>query len=122
MLNLFAYGTLIFEDVMQRVAGRRFRSMGAVLHDYSRHRIRETPYPAIVYEKGAAVNGKIYFNIDDRSLALLDDYEDDYYIRTKVTVTAEDGREYEAHTYVIMDEFRGLLSRQGREMGIPEDR
>jgi len=96
--------------------------MGAVLHDYSRHQIRGTPYPAISPRKGVSVKGKLYFDIDGRTFSVLDDYEDDYYVKTEVTVTADDGMEYEAYTYVLRDEFRGLLSEQDWEMSIPEDR
>jgi gamma-glutamylcyclotransferase (GGCT)/AIG2-like uncharacterized protein YtfP len=116
MQHLFVYGTLVSEDLMREITGKRFRRKKAVLYHFSRRRIGGTPYPAIVYDKGSMVEGIIYFDIDARSLALTDDYEDDYYMRTKVTVTADDGRVYEACTYVIRDEFRGLLSEQEWEV------
>ena len=48
MENLFAYGTLMCEDIMQDVAGCRLSCVPAELRGYSRRRVRGEHYPALV--------------------------------------------------------------------------
>ena len=102
-MNLFAYGTLIFDDVMMRVTGRTFQGRAAVLQGYARYGMMSGPYPGIVQKKGSAVEGKLYFHIDDDSLKRLDEFEGDQYDRIHVKVKDEKGRLQDALTYKVKD-------------------
>ncbi len=112
MHRLFAYGTLVIEDVMRQVTGRTFRSRNALLRGFARYRIKDVHYPGIISCEDAAVKGKLYFGIDDISLARLDYFEGDLYEKITVRVTADDGCTYDACTYKVKDEHSRALSHE----------
>ncbi len=73
---LFVYGTLMADDRVLAVTGRRFRRHGATLEGY----VRITPpqgYPYIVPRPGSRVKGSVLLEIDEASFERLDRYEDE---------------------------------------------
>jgi gamma-glutamylcyclotransferase (GGCT)/AIG2-like uncharacterized protein YtfP len=112
MHALFAYGTLVIEEIMRQVTGWTFQSRHALLQGFARYRIKEVHYPGIIPYEGAGVIRKLYFDIDNRSLARLDYFEDDFYEKILVRVTADNGQTYDALTYKVKDEYAGVLSHE----------
>jgi hypothetical protein len=53
--NLFAYGTLMCQDIMFAVTGFPFRGVRGILRDYHRGTIRGEVYPGIVPRRGEVV-------------------------------------------------------------------
>ena len=74
-LNIFAYGTLMICSVMHVVTARHFRSQKAILRDYARFMIKGESYPGIMPVTDAIIEGIIYFNVDEQSLAQLDTFK-----------------------------------------------
>ena len=109
MRKLFAYGTLQLPEVMLAVTGRNFAAHPARLDHYARHRLRGKSYPGLRPAPGASVDGLLYLDIDADAWQRLDDFEDDFYRREPVRVTAADGAEWAAQTYVVREECQGLL-------------
>jgi len=109
MVNVFAYGTLQLPEVMLAVTGRKLRSQAARLKNFARYRLHGKSFPGIRPEFGATVGGLVYSGIDGQSLASLDAFEDVFYHRETVTVTAPGGMAWEAETYVINEDSHGLL-------------
>ena len=103
--TLFAYGTLVFPEVWRRVTGdtEARRSEPAFLEGYDLLRVRDADFPGIVARKGAPrIPGVVYFDLDDETLTRLDAYEDSFYERVKVNVTAErKGERIVCQAYVI---------------------
>ncbi len=113
MKNIFVYGTLMFDEILEVLTGKTFKSQNAFLNDFSRYQIfdLEIPrkYPAIISNTGSRVEGKIIFDVDQQSLDILDSFEDEKYELKILKLYTEEGREYEVLTYVWKEEFRDML-------------
>ena len=100
--SLFVYGTLMSEELLQSLTGRRFPRCPATLEDYTRifpHELRG--YPHIVPRQGERVTGVLIENVDPTSLRALDAYEDEgrFYLRRPIEVTAR-GERVACETYL----------------------
>jgi gamma-glutamylcyclotransferase (GGCT)/AIG2-like uncharacterized protein YtfP len=113
MYNFFAYGTLQIPEVIFAVTRQVFIAQTARLDHYARHRLRGKSFPGIRPAPGASVEGTLILGVDGETLQNLDEFEDDFYRREPVRVTTADGKEWEAHTYVLKEESFDLL--------LPED-
>lgn len=110
-MNLFTYGSLMFDAVWSRVVSQGYESTHASLSGYARKCIKEESYPVVLKsKKHTATEGILYFNITPQDLALVDEFEGDYYLRETVRVRLADGSSLPAETYVLKDEFRHLAS------------
>ena len=50
MTNVFAYGSLMYKEVMFKLIKRKdYKSEPGVLFDYSRRSVKSKPYPGIMY-------------------------------------------------------------------------
>ncbi|UUX48612.1 gamma-glutamylcyclotransferase [Nisaea acidiphila] len=79
-LPYFFFGTLMDQDVLERVLGRAPGplSTAAVLHGYSRVRVDREPYPALVTAPGHRVAGLLlrdYSAEDDRRIRYFEDFD-----------------------------------------------
>ncbi|MEX2577179.1 MAG: gamma-glutamylcyclotransferase family protein, partial [Halofilum sp. (in: g-proteobacteria)] len=77
---------------------------------YARYAVKRAPYPAIVPSPGEQVRGLFIGEIGPAELACLDDFEGELYRREPVTVTTDDGDEFEAYAYVLRRRFRASLA------------
>ncbi len=112
MADLFVYGTLMTPAVMRAVIGRLPPREAAVLPDHRRHGLRGRVYPVVVPEAGAQVDGVLYTGLTPQELARLDRYEDDFYLRRRVTVRDATGRARTAWCYVLRPRSRVRLARR----------
>ena len=90
---VFVYGTLLDPDVLARMSGdpalpRRLRP--ARLDGWRRVFLRGTPYPTLVEDAGAAVEGAV-LRAGDAALARLSAYEGSAYVLTPLTVATSRG-------------------------------
>ncbi|KAH8649691.1 hypothetical protein BGZ60DRAFT_422126 [Tricladium varicosporioides] len=118
----FFYGTLISPKVLYRVCFgdqnaeknplHQFRiSMlniqPAILHEYSRRRVKDCPYPAIIHQKGHTVQGTYVTGLTDGDIGRLDLFEGEGYLykREKVNVelVVEGGNKREDEEVVMAD-------------------
>jgi len=95
---------------MEKVTGKRFASDAAVLPGYQSFLIRGHSYPGMLYTGESWTSGKVYYDIDDTVLALVDAFEGEYYRREIVRPVLEDGTELEAFSYILADSLHYLLS------------
>jgi gamma-glutamylcyclotransferase (GGCT)/AIG2-like uncharacterized protein YtfP len=111
-MNLFAYGTLMDDEIMARVSGMRCRDEHAVLSGYVRRAVRGEVYPAISPRPGETVEGVVYFDLTPEAFDRLDRFEGPMYRRTAVTVTLQGSgsEKAAAETYVIAPEHLDRLS------------
>ena len=72
---LFVYGTLLDEERVHALTGRRFPRRRATLEGFARV-VAAHGYPTIVPQAGARVEGVLVEDVDAASLAALDVYED----------------------------------------------
>jgi gamma-glutamylcyclotransferase (GGCT)/AIG2-like uncharacterized protein YtfP len=109
-MNIFTYGSLMVPSIFKSVTGQDFRSQPACLSDYGRFSLRHDSYPGIIEAQGYMTEGVIYFDIDEASIAELDEFEGEYYRRTPVCVKLDIKSFIDAEAYVIKQEYRHILS------------
>jgi gamma-glutamylcyclotransferase (GGCT)/AIG2-like uncharacterized protein YtfP len=110
--RIFAYGTLVAEDVVRALLGRVPPAAPARLEGYARYALRGRVYPGIVPQAGAHTDGVVYEGLDAVSLARLDRFEGSLYRRESLRVLGASGLRVEAETYVVADSQRHALSRE----------
>ena len=109
MENLFAYGSLMCEDIMCEVSGIKVESLDGVLKGFERFRVKGEDYPAIIQQENSAVYGKVYMDIPMRSWEKLDYFEGDMYYRLAVDIKLSSGEIIQADAYVIQPDFHNQL-------------
>ncbi len=119
--NVFTYGTLQVPAVMFAVTGRRFTATPAVLPCYRRLNIAGKTYPGIIEDESAETCGRLYSDIDQAALVLLDKFEDVLYSRRAVQVIV-DGEVIPACTYVVNHKYRDMLGTEEWDLHDFEER
>ncbi len=93
MTPLFLYGTLLDPEVLARMSGEASlprRMTPARLDGWRRVHLRGTPYPTLVEDGAAAVEGAV-LRVGDAALARLSAYEGSAYVLTPLTVATPRG-------------------------------
>ena len=108
--SLFAYGTLEIPEVMAAVTGQSFFSVGATAHGFVRYVLTGKIYPGMISESGASTQGRVYLNVNEQALTLLDEFEDDVYVRKLIDIRTFSGQCLKAFAYLLPEEVRGILS------------
>ncbi|KAL9138442.1 MAG: hypothetical protein Q9175_000326 [Cornicularia normoerica] len=124
-LSAFFYGTLMAPQVLYRVVYgttnptpsqiSRLIIEPAILPQYTRRRVRDCDYPAIIpsREPGACVRGTYVRGLTSDAQRRLDLFEGSQYERIRLRLNLLDekgneGEEMEAETYVWAEDIRGL--------------
>ncbi|KAH7284649.1 hypothetical protein KP509_34G064300 [Ceratopteris richardii] len=102
--NVFVYGSLLADEVVSTLLRRLPTTYPAFLSDFHRFSIKGRNYPAILPAKGDKVLGRVLFGLSDNELSILDDFEDEEYLRKSVEVQRlEDGSKLQSFAYVWAD-------------------
>lgn len=110
--SLFAYGTLLWRDVWERVAKQPAEFHPAWCEGYAAYRVVGTDYPGLIPSyKDDRTFGGVTLGITPAVLARLDAYEGSQYCRGVVRVNCADGFERDCWTYLWNPEFMDRLSR-----------
>src|SRR5262245_25048677 len=112
MPHVFTYGSLMFPEVWRIVAGREFRTVEGVVSGYSIFRVKDAAYPGIVADAGSVVRGLVYLDVDPQSLARLDTFEGEFYVRLSLPINCQDGDCRAADAYTIPDRNRHVLTAE----------
>jgi gamma-glutamylcyclotransferase (GGCT)/AIG2-like uncharacterized protein YtfP len=118
---LFAYGTLMFREVMAAVTGRDGSPVEAVLEGFERRRVRGASYPGIVPRAGGQVHGRLWRGITPEDLARLDRFEGSMYARQVHIVQTPSGPR-KAWLYVVRPAQRWMLTSRDWEPAEFRDR
>lgn len=110
MAHLFAYGSLMCEDIMYSVLGTVPLSDQGILAKFQRFAVQDEVYPGIVPRQGGQVQGRIYFDIPQALWSCLDYFEGDMYVRERHTVLSPEGVPYPAWVYVVRPQYHALLT------------
>lgn len=107
--NLFAYGTLMCDDIIAAVAGHTPVSVTAVLKNHRRLRVRGEHYPGLTRHRGGQVEGVLYRALEPAVWARIDRFEGLMYERVRVTVELCDGTLAHADTYRVRPKYENRL-------------
>ncbi len=108
-LTPFTCGTLEIPEVMEAVTGQVFASREPTPKDIVRDLIQDCVYPGMTPAKGETTSGRLYEGVDSKTLHILDEFEDERYRRELLTVQTQEGDRFEAFSYIIPFEQRGIL-------------
>lgn len=113
-MHLFAYGTLQFDEVLQRVVGRTFERIAGVAHGYANRRVQGALYPGMTAAAADEVtNGMVLLDVDAESLATLDDFEaTGFYTRESIPVMCADGQQRDCEAYVVLAKDLAALTSE----------
>ncbi|MDY6990752.1 MAG: gamma-glutamylcyclotransferase family protein [Thermodesulfobacteriota bacterium] len=111
MENLFAYGTLMCDDIMEEVSGFHLAYVVGILKGYSRWCVKGEHYPALVPDEEGRVEGVVYQNLSNGAWDRLDRFEGEMYTRESVEVELADGTTVPAAAYVVRAEFLNHLDQ-----------
>jgi gamma-glutamylcyclotransferase (GGCT)/AIG2-like uncharacterized protein YtfP len=109
MAHLFAYGTLMCDDIMAEISGSHHFPVSATLPGYRRMCVKGEHYPAMVLDAAGHVKGVVYLDVSGASWERLDRFEGEMYLRKTVQVERNDGHAVPAQTYVVRDQFVDYL-------------
>jgi gamma-glutamylcyclotransferase (GGCT)/AIG2-like uncharacterized protein YtfP len=108
-VNVFTYGSLMFDEVWRAVTGRTRPSEPGQLIGFEAWKIAGQTFPGLAPAEGHRVAGRVWREVADTELALLDEFESGIYDRLRVTVQGEAGRSLECWAYVVRPDCRKLL-------------
>ena len=109
--QLFAYGSLMFQEVWWHVVGRELNAQPATLSGHQVYTVAGYSFPGLVESEPAdQVEGLLISNITTPEWARLDAFEDSFYLRQAVTVEVAGGETAEASTYLVPAGRRSVLS------------
>jgi len=111
MINIFTYGSLMFDRVWSLVVDGTYRKTEAVLTGFDRKGIKGEVYPAIYPSSThSRVRGIVYKDITEADLGKLDIFEGEYYFRKSEKVITKDNGIIPAEIYVLKEEYYTLIS------------
>ena len=107
--TLFAYGTLMFPDVIRSVIGRVPASRSGVIKGYRRLEVAGESFPGLVKGDDESVEGLVYLEISKEEWDCLTAFEDDFHELQQVTVDCL-GTGVRALAYIVPPSRKSLLS------------
>ena len=107
MTHLFTYGSLMFEDVWNRLVKGNYLSQKATLMGYARRSVKEDEYP-VIFQANELVEGVVYYDIDEEDMAILDAFEGEYYERTEVELLIKN-EPVQAYVYVLKESYFDII-------------
>ena len=104
-MNVFTYGSLMFDEVWRRVVAGDYERTQATLADHRRFAVRGETYPGVIAMPGGRVDGIVYRDVSVADLARLDAFEGAPYQRRSVTLELA-GAALLAEVYAMRDPGR----------------
>ena len=103
MTHLFTYGSLMFEDVWNRLVKGNYLSQKATLNGYARRAVKEDVYP-VIFQANELVEGVVYYDINEEDMVILDTFEGEYYERKEVELLVKN-EPIRAYVYVLKEKY-----------------
>jgi gamma-glutamylcyclotransferase (GGCT)/AIG2-like uncharacterized protein YtfP len=101
-MNLFVYGSLMFDVVWQRVARTSNPGLPATAHGWSVRSLQGVSYPGLVpAPHDSLAQGLLRTNVSPIALARLDAFEGHDYLRQLITITMPDGANASAWAWIV---------------------
>jgi gamma-glutamylcyclotransferase (GGCT)/AIG2-like uncharacterized protein YtfP len=107
MQHLFVYGSLLFPELIEKLTGKNFGFLPAVLFGFQRLAVKGSDYPAIVPKVNKKVDGMLVLDVDRKSMKILTYFEGDEYRKEDVVVFSEN-KTYNATAFVWNENLKFL--------------
>ena len=110
-MNVFTYGSLMFEEIWLAVTGRKTASVTGTLHGYAAWRIAGQTFPGLAPAVGENTLGRVWQDVTTNELQRLDCFEAGIYDRQLLPVRTSGDTEVSCWTYVVRPDSQSLLLR-----------
>ena len=117
MAQLFCYGTLMYQPLLEALAGRPLSIEAARLPGFRCLEVLRADYPGIVACDGFSVEGILVRDIPSPAWPRLDRYEGEMYRRSVVRPVRDDGVTEKAWAYVIRPCYSARLGKKDWHFG-----
>ena len=107
MTHLFTYGSLMFEDVWNRLVKGNYLSQKATLRGYARRSVKGDEYP-VIFQADELVEGVVYYDISEEDRIILDIFEGEYYERKEVELLVKN-EPIMASVYVLKEKYFDII-------------
>lgn len=113
MVNIFTYGTLMFEEIWSRVVAGEYDKTPAILNGYDRKLARGEVYPVLFPSTDLSlVEGTVYFNVTGADLKELDSFEGEHYYRQSAEALIREATKLPVEVYVLKEEYYSIISHK----------
>jgi len=116
MTHLFTYGSLMFEQVWDKLVTGHYLSQKATLNGYARRSVKGDEYP-VIFQADELVEGVVYYDINDEDMKILDRFEGEYYERKEVELRVEN-KNIQACVYVLKTNYFDLIDPKPWSEGV----
>jgi gamma-glutamylcyclotransferase (GGCT)/AIG2-like uncharacterized protein YtfP len=100
-MNIFTYGSLMYPAVINALTDCNFSYEDVTIQDFERRAIQGKKYPGLRRHIGSMAQGRLWFDIDESSMRMLDSFEDSLYERQTVEITSKSRGVINAFAYVV---------------------
>lgn len=102
----------MFPQVMRALLGYIPEHEKISLPGYQRKAIRNEIYPGAFQQQGSVIEGRLWYDLDQRSLEILDLFEGDFYEHQNISISAENKGDIVARIYIVRPENLSMLSEE----------
>lgn len=111
-VNVFTYGSLLFDGVWEAVVGRIGPSFEGRLDGFEAWKITGQVFPGLAPACGHQVAGRVWQGVTAVELAKLDAFESGIYDRERVPVQTSSGKLLKCWAYVVRPDCRDRLRNE----------
>ncbi|MDD3342319.1 MAG: gamma-glutamylcyclotransferase [Sulfurospirillaceae bacterium] len=111
MANLLTYGSLMFNDVWEKLVKGEYHSRKATLNGYARRCVLNDVYP-VIFPADESVQGVVYFDIIDEDMKILDEFEGIFYERRSLEALLEDHQSIPIEVYVLKEQYFNIIDHK----------
>ena len=108
MKSLFVYGSLMYDEVWNKIVQRCHQKLKAEIVGYKRLKVKNANYPGLVKGKGT-VQGFVWLNVSQSNIKRLDSFEGEYYSRVEGIATDINNNRIIVDFYLIQDLYLSIL-------------
>ncbi len=107
MADLFVYGSLLNDEVVQAVTGRVFASQDATVQDHFVSSLADRAAPGLIELEGSTATGRILLDVDEAAVQVITNWESTDYRSVQVTAVNTAGKEVICQTFLWNGEALG---------------
>ncbi len=100
----------MFRDLVKALTGQSYPAKFGQLHGYAQFLIKDEGQSAMIPFPDRVVDGVVYLDVDEESLARLDAYQGKRFTREEVSIEGEGGEWLDADAYCLKLTRKSLLT------------
>jgi gamma-glutamylcyclotransferase (GGCT)/AIG2-like uncharacterized protein YtfP len=110
MTDLFVYGSLMLDEVWDRLIRSKHQKLDATVYDFSRYTVTGEVYPGLRYKLHGKVHGVLVRGLNQKELKAIDRFEGHYYTRKRIVADVDGFGKVSCETYLFKKNYLHLLS------------